>query len=305
MAMRRMFALFACISIIVIFTVLPAFAQQTAVPTQDTVKLEYKFVPGDLSRYKMVFDMNAQMMSDNQSGMAIPPMNIKLVGFVEQEVKRVLENGDAEITVKIPSLKMTMMDSTTDIPVDKIPVITLIMSKQGIVKSISGLENINAITGGIPLLGNNGTGYQYSAFPDKPLSVGDTWSLDLPIPGGTPIHYEAKMLEIGSKVGNYTVAVYSENVNGDMSFTIDPSKAAVSQTAGVPPVPIAVKMLMKGTSKFSPDLGKVINSTGSIDISMDVTVNDSSVASSGMTMPLKMSMQGTYTVFIMPSEEPK
>lgn len=304
MTMRRLFLIFACI--VIALCAIPLFAQDAGVAAGDTVKLEYKFVPGDTSDYKMVGDMNVNITSAVQAGEQIPAMNVKMVGITSQHVNKILDNGDAEITYKVKSMKMTMMGSTSNVPVDQMPVMTVTMSKDGRIKSFTGLDQAKSMITGIPILGDGGAQMQYSAFPDKPLAVGDTWTYDIPLStNGAPIHLEGKMLQIGAKAGDYTVAVYSENLSGDLNFGIDPSKIAGSQAAGVPAMILSGKINARGTSKFSPDLGKLISGTGTIEMQMNMNPQSATGASTDASFAMSMSVQGSYDMFLMPPEKAK
>lgn len=282
---------------------MPLFAQDAAAPATDTVILEYIFSRGDVNRYKTTIDMNVNVLSDTQGGLQIPSMALKMVGFTNQTVSNVLENGDGEIISKVESMKMTMMGSTNEMPVNQMPAVTTTMTKTGLVKSISRLEKVPGMLSGIPMFNMGSTGSQFSAFPGKPVATGDTWIQDIPSPLGGNMHSECKLLEKDARAGSYTVAVYSENASGDVNFNMDPSKVAGETANGVSRMGMTGKFVIKGTSKFSTEYGKMISTSGTMDIQMDMEMpagpGAPSAAGANQT-PIKMNITGTYTMFIMP-----
>lgn len=114
---------------------------------QDAVKLELKFTPGELLRYKMVGSVNVDMQIDMPNAPQMPTIPIQVVGVVRQRTKRVLPNGDAEIAAAVESMKMIMGNEAKEFPVNQIPVITMVISRNGTVKSVQGLEKFNDACG--------------------------------------------------------------------------------------------------------------------------------------------------------------
>ena len=277
-------------------------AQDVTPPVPDTITLEYKFLKDDTTRYKLVLDMNANIQMDAPAAQQIPQMAVKIVIVMNQKVVKVLENGDAEISPKIESIKMTMMGATNELPLDKAPQITIVMSKTGVMKSITGMDKtVSDMFSGIPMLNAGSSGPQLSIFPDKPIAVGDAWIQDIPSPMGGNMHSECKLLEKDAKAGNYTVAVYSQNINGDLKFSMTPP-AGVAQTAiALPQMGMSGKFDYKGTSKFSMDLGKLISSGGAMNMQIDLNAP----ASPGTAaQPIKVIVNGTFQMYIMPPAVP-
>ncbi|MHB1458680.1 MAG: hypothetical protein ACYC0V_17365 [Armatimonadota bacterium] len=273
-------------------------AQDVTPPVPDTITLENKFVKGDTSRYKMVFDMNANIQMEAAGAQQIPPMAVKIVLIMNQKVNKILENGDAEISPKIESLKMTMMGATNEIPLDKAPPITMVMSKTGVIKSITGMDkSFSDMLSGIPMLNAGGSGTQLNIFPDKPVGVGDAWIQDIQNPLGGGMHSECKLLEKDAKAGNYTVAVISQNINGDINFNMKPPTGVTDTPIVLPQMGMSGKYDYKGTNKFSTELGKLISSSGLLSMQIDLNA-PSSPGTTAQT--IKVLVNGTLQMYIMP-----
>lgn len=266
------------------------------------ITLEYKFVKNDTTRYKLVLDMNANIQMDVPAAQQIPPMAVKIVLVMSQKVIKVLENGDAEISPKIESIKMTMMGATNEIPIEKAPLVTMVMSKTGVLKSVSGIDKtFSGMLSGIPMLNSGTSGPQLNILPDKPIGVGDSWIQDIPGPFGGKIHSECKLLEKDAKAGNYTVVVYSQDINGDLKFDM-PTIGGAAQTAmPLPLMGMNGKFDYKGTGKFSTELGKMISSGGSINMQIDMNAPASPGASA---QPIKILVDGAFQMYIMPPAAP-
>ncbi|MHB1001933.1 MAG: hypothetical protein ACYC27_22055 [Armatimonadota bacterium] len=284
-----------------------AFAQDAPVTdavNTDALKLEYKFKPGDISRYKMVMDMNVNVKMPAAEGMEIPSMPVKLVFVYNQQVQRLLENGDAEVISTMELMKMTMMGTVQEIPVNQIPKITMVMSKDGSVKSIQGMEKIMNSLGGMPLPNIAGSG-RYSLFPIKPLMVGESWIQDIPSPFGTgTMHTEGKLLSKDAKVGGYTAASYSENASGDICIKppTPPADGENAVPAQGPQIDLTGKFNVKGNGNFAINEGKMISSKGTMELQMSMGM-PTSIGAAGESMNINMT--GSYDMFLLPPAKTK
>jgi len=227
---------------------------------QDTVKLEYKFKQGELLRYKMIMNMTMQMSGIGGEEAEVPAMSAQTVAVTRQRTKKVLPNGDAEVTSAVESMKMTMGDKTQELPVDKMPVVTMVISKNGTVKSIKGLDDkMPTMFGGMDLSALG----QLGGLPEGEVKVGDTWSQDVPFPtGGWSLQVSGELLSTDTKLGKYKVATFKLNIGGDVSseIPIPASSDETSSTGG--------NMAITGTTSgdatvyFSCEKGQIIRTEG-------------------------------------------
>lgn len=102
--MRRRFAIFPFITLLI--------ALGAGGLAQESVKLDLKFNPGEVSRYKMIVDINLSLDASGPSSIQIPNLPMGIVVVMRQRTKRVLPSGDAEINAVVESLKMTMGNKT-------------------------------------------------------------------------------------------------------------------------------------------------------------------------------------------------
>lgn len=272
------------------------------VTSPDTIKLEYKFVKGDVTRYKVVLDMNADIKMDAAATQQIPQMAVKIVAITNQKINKILENGDAEIIPGAESLKLTMMGATNEIPLNQAPQMKMVMSKTGSVVSFSGMDKAATdMLASMPMLGNGSSMPQISEFPDKPIGVGDSWIQDIPNMLGGNMHYECKLLEKNAKVGAYTVAVFSENVNGDMTINMTPPAGVTQGALPLPQMGMSGKYDAKLMNKFSTDLGKLVACNGTINMQFDMSMPNAQAAPATPAQPIKVVINGTVQMYLMPA----
>jgi hypothetical protein len=264
----------------------------------DTIKLEYKFVKGDVTRYKVVLDMNADIKMDIATAQQIPQMALKIVAIANQKVNKVFENGDAEIIPGVESLKLTMMGATNEMPMNQAPQMKMVMSKTGSVKSITGIDKATAdMLSSMPMIANGASMPQISEFPDKPIGVGDSWIQDIPNMLGGNMHYECKL-------GTYTVAVFSENVNGDMTLNMKPPTGATQSVLPFPQMGMSGKYDAKLVNKFSTDLGKLVSCNGTINMQFDMSMPNAQTAQTSPATPaqsIKVVINGTIQMYLAPA----
>lgn len=271
----------------------------------DSVKLEYKFNKGEKIRYKSVIDMNVAVMPNGAVESDIPAISLKIVTYSETTVNNILENGDAEVSTKIESMKMTMMDTTSFLPVEKIPEIKSVMAKNGTIRKCEGLEKIYGMTGGLPLMNSmSSSPAPQHVFPETLLKVGDTWANDIAYGSLIDLHINSKLIEIGAKAGNYDVAVYSDNITGNLHI-----KSADFKPAGQNENDEAIseddaangKFDIRSLTKFSTELGRIISTIGNLDMDINIALQKDNSKSEMNSITLKIS--GSFENFILSTNE--
>lgn len=230
---------------------------------QDGVLLQYKFTPNELLRYNvsMAADITVQM---NIPGVEqIPGIPVSMQGVMRQRTKRVLENGDAEIAVAFESLKMEASGTQIPIDVKTMPVITMVMSPSGQVKSSQGLEKMSAAFGGMPFA-DMGSLAQNSAFPQRPLNIGDTWTQDVPFPMGGKLQIQAQLAVAESGVAGIQQAM-SGNINISSPMAGD-AQGQMANSRG--------NILMNCNVYFSTERGVMLRSEGIGRMELALTAAD-------------------------------
>ena len=287
------------VRILVLCAVLGAVAGQAF--GQDAVRLEYKFRPGELLRYKVVMNMkmDMQMSAPDASSVQMPPMRMQAVGIMRQRTKRVLPNGDAEVASAVESMKMTMGDKTEAMPAKKMPVTTMVISKNGVLKSVQGLDKVYNQFGGMQFFSPESFG-QFAGFPEGELKAGDTWTQDIPFPmGGGSLRVSGKFLSANTKLGSYTVATLEQNAGGDISFDIPvpaPNSEASSTAANM-----GAKGAFLGDAKvyFSVEKGLMVRTDGKANIQMKM---DFSGGPDGQQGAMNIGIDVNFQMFLLPGQ---
>jgi len=290
------------VRIVVLCAVLSVLAGQAF--GQETVRLEYKFKQGELLRYKMVMSatINMQMsMPDGSSGQ-MPSIPMQMVGVMRQRTRKVLPNGDAEVAYAFESMKVTVGDMTQQSPTEKIPVITMVISKNGVPKSIQGLEKLGGQSGYTQFISPETLG-QYGALPEGDLKVGDTWSQDVPFPIGGRLQMSGKLLSTDTKLGSYTVATFEQNTGGDINMNIPvpmPSNGAPSTGGNVG---ANGEFLGDTTVYFSLEEGKMIRTSGRATLQMKVDIAGAAgTGNANAPGGIDMNMDMNFEMFLLPGQ---
>ena len=259
---------------------------------QDTVKLQYKFTPGELLRYKMTMNanVNMQMSMPEATGSQMPSMPFRVVGVVRQRTKRILPNGDAEIAVAFESMRITMGEKTETMPGDKIPVTTMTISKDGTVKNVSGMEKMGGQFAGMPFVSPSSLG-QYNGLPDKDLTIGESWSQTVPFPtGGGNLQVTGTLVSTNTKLGKYNVATFRQSAGGDIdlgAFMPTGMQSSGGSSSG------NATFIGDATIYFAPEEGRVIRTEGKAAAQVAMNFSGGPEGQSGamaMTMDMKFDL---------------
>ena len=237
---------------------------------QDSIKLEYKFVPGELLRYKMV--MNATLQLDVPSTGKSLSIPVAMAAVVRQRTKRVLPDGNAEIAVAFESIRVQMGDQVRELPAKEIPVATLVMSRSGRVKNLNipTVDSAQFMGGRMCPVGGFG---DYVALPEAVVQVGDSWSQNLPeVPGLGTIRGTGKLISANSKVGKYKAAVVKQSIGGDLNMDMPLALSAQGGSAVPPGMKVNGAFLGDGTIYFSAERGRLIRTDGRVDMQVNVNV---------------------------------
>ena len=264
---------------------------------QETVRLELKFKPGELLRYKMVMNMNISMEASGPSTAQIPNLPMRMVMMMRQRTKRILPNGSAQVNAVVDSMKLTMVNKTQDIPVKKMPCMTVVIGPSGRVESVTGLEKLTAASNGMPFV-NPWSMQQYCGLPSNELIVGESWSQSLPFPMGGNVSVIGTLVSASEVLGKSKVAVVKQDIYGDLDF----ANLAQSFSGQQVPIPSGLKMKGKingsGTTYFSTEKGQMMRTDGWADIQMALDVPASSQGGQSGSMSMKMRMD--FEVFLLP-----
>lgn len=244
------------------------------------VDLQYKFKPGEVVRHKIVVDMDVALAISAPNAPQIPPMHIKVVGFVKQKTNRVLPDGNAEVVDTVESMTMTIGGETKKLPLEKVPPITGIVSRFGPANPFANASGSGSALSTMPL-GNFGM-TQYVLLPGQALNIGDYWTDTVKLPFDANIQQRSTLISEKAALGRYTVAVIKQDLSGDVNLPFSQLAALAGQVPGAQQIPFDgnLKALMVGamSTYFSAERGRVIRTEGTMDMQMDADVKDASMS---------------------------
>jgi hypothetical protein len=278
--MRKLQAVYAISCLLLSILAVSAFGQSA-------VNLQHKFTVGESVCYKIV--VNMQVTMGGQGSVAIPA---QIVGIVKHETKRLLDNGNAEISATIQSMKMDVAGNAQVMPTAQAVPVTIVLSPDGDMKSIHGLDKASGVFGGMQqflLLSSLG---QYSPLPAN-LTTGTTWTQNLSSPtDSATVAVQCKLLNPSTTVGANTVASIQQNLTGDLHFTMPmPNLGTAPQSSTIG---LKGPFKTEGMLSLSTDKGAVVRSTGKGSAQLAVTIPNS-------TDNTNVNAQITYDIFVVPA----
>lgn len=269
---------------------------------QEGIKLRYQYIVGEELRYKFVMDIvmsiDRSLAGAERTGGNSQLVSGQCVGIVKQKTKKIMPNGDAQITFGYEQIKVTMEEKTQIIPTDKFPEITLVLSSDGKIKDIKWTGDKKIVPGmsdPLSLMNFEGTGYP-SPFPSEPVKVDDTWTSEIPSPmGDGKINVSSKVLSLDTKIGGYTAAKILQDLNGNISLSMPMPNTEDSQGKSM-----TNRLTIGGTGIIyhSIDKGKLIKAEwkGDVLTTMEVPLPEDKAGTMTMNMQMK------YVMYLLPKK---
>ncbi|MFA6665167.1 MAG: hypothetical protein WCT06_01215 [Armatimonadota bacterium] len=222
----------------------------------NVVKLECKFKAGEVLRYKVESD--AEITVNIPGIVQLPPIPVKMSASLVQKTNSILSDGSADISASAESFKLELNGSIQDIPQEQMPVLRLIVSKNGEIKEVKGLENAAPTIPGMQLSAISAL-CRFGGFPSGEIAPGDSWKANFPFVLGKGSIAVLCKLESLKEQGQS--ACYSQVGAGDVELALPFGMDAGSMAKTVKgPVQCLGKVV------FSPALGRVVMSEGAIDM---------------------------------------
>lgn len=259
---------------------------------QETVKLQMKFTPGEVLRYKMLLDGNIAFTATGPNAPQAPNMPMRMVAVVKQKTKRVLPSGDAEVTAVLESMKVSIAGKTHELTKkDMATPITMIMGRNGQVKSMAGSEKLTGQFKGMNFM-NPGSMGQFGALPDGDLTVGESWSQSMPFPmGGGSMLLIGKVVSANERLGNTRVAVIRQDISADLDLGAQMT-AMMNQKASLPPgVSAKGQFTGSGTTFLSPEKGRLMRAEGAFQARANMKGPSNQGGPSSMDMDFSISFE--------------
>ena len=260
-------------------------------------RLQFKDPQGAERNYKMAMHMKGTV---DTMGMTVP-MDMTMGMKSAEKVHAVNANGTSSIDsdVKDGTVKMVMSIPGGDKPQtieQAIPAFGMSFDraasgKMTNIKMTGDLDpklkkQVDSINSQLQYPG------QAMIFPDKELQIGDSWdgTQTFSLLPGAKMEIKVKYTLTGTKeVNGKTYLVLTSDINANIKdMTMDMSADGGAANTTKTQLKITMNMVGSGTSLFDADAGEM----GDTTFKMKVDANMTSGGASGMTMTMKMTMDG-------------
>jgi len=254
------------------------------------ITLRMKFRTGNVTKYRMVMDMNMAM---NMSGQP-KPMHVamRMTATMRQKILKVLPDGSAEVKASTSGFKTVLNGQPFKAPtVANVGPITMTIDPLGRPKNMQSQDKTIS-----PMLSNmfggSGGATMPDMLPDHPVKVGDTWSGSFPLPmlGGTAT-YQYTLLAVET-VGGIRTARIRFGVNMPLNTAASTGPGAIG--GSMPGVGMTGTMAGSGILRFAVSSGKLESMSGSAHMSPTLTPGKDQQGSGqlqgSMNMKMDMSM---------------
>ncbi len=267
----------------------------TVAPAAQAVPLHYKWVVGQVRRYKMTMTMTGTIPTGT-SGTRIP-MNMAMQMVMRQTVKSV-QSGDGAATLvsQIESTRMAMngkempMTAAQQAPMKKPMTTEMLPSGKIVSLQMPGLGAavMPGMDIGKSLMGST------LAFPDGPVKVGDTWNGALGAGMmGMQMGMTSTLMGLETRNGAQ-VATIGQKITGDLSGMVNKAMPAGMGMSG--------KISGTGTLVFDTTAGALVSQ--SLQNAIDMTITASPGAPAGVPPSMNIKMQQSTVMERLPDTAP-
>jgi hypothetical protein len=236
---------------------------------QGFAKLQHKFVAGETERY------NVRLETKINTGTRSTAVTI--TGIREQQVTQLLPNGDAEIHYRFQDMKISSGKGWQDSPASAWPYLAMLVSPDGTVKEMRGLEK-SGPAAQIPFLNIENLDQCLDLLPAIELRPGATWTQNITLPGTKDnpstgsIKVEGQVLNTNESLKGIPVVRFGEKAEGKQSFSQpapsgSPAKAKILDEVGT--------INAEVENCFSVETGRLVSSTGTGMVVLNDTFRDS------------------------------
>lgn len=247
--------------------------------------MQYKFAPGQVFRYQI--DVDETLVSKSNKTVArTTPIQTKLTGVRNEQVKQVFPNGDAEILYTFESMRINDGKNWQN---TQLPAVTLLVSNTGVVKDTRGLESKGGFFAAMPFLNPENLDEYMSALPGSTVSnVGDSWTQDILIPGLAKLQSvgglkaNGKLLSLDETANGVKTVKYNQTVGGTVRFVM------AAPLSGQPDGSMDTAMIVNAQADnyFSPEKGAMMLNEGQGSTRLNSEVKDSKGNSMGIVNTL-------------------
>lgn len=216
------------------------------------VELKYKFTPGEMTRFRIY-----QHATGNRSitGSSAPSsIDVELTSIIRVRCGRVMPSGEAEIVIETESSVLRIAGRTASNPPASEPRTMLIDSRGNVIQPEGATASPPASRSSKLDFGSVESIALLAILPEKAVSVGDTWSAEIPLP-----------ISPGSKL---MLSFRLEDVKRSSSGRTAVVKLALSTpiNADVVAAPPSPQGSQEGTAtlNFDPEKGSLEYAEGSV-----------------------------------------
>ncbi len=271
-----------------------------AAPAANNATLHYKFVAGQVHRYKLTTNMVGTMMT-GQSGAGIP-LDTATQIVMKQTVKDVrATDGAATLVTEIESMRVAMNGKEQPVPEAQQAAMkkpfTQVMLPTGKVLSVTLPDTPGMAMPGMDL--SKSFSSMSVAFPDGPLKAGETWKGTVAVPGmeGTNLNYDSTLTSLTGD-GDEARANVDQKIDGTLGMTMSKGMPMAMKLAGT--------ILGTGSMIFNTAQGALESMTNdsTIDMTMTFKPTPGQATPPGMPNGMKMQMRQKVTMERLPDVAP-
>lgn len=261
-------------------TTAPTAAPPAVAPTAPSVPLRYKWVAGQVRRYKMTMTTNGTIPTGT-SGTTLP-MNMAMQMVMRQTVKDVNPtDGVATIVSQIGSMRMAMNGQEMPMTAAQLAPMRKPMTMQMLPSGkMMSLETPGLAGAGVPGM-DIGKSLMSStlAFPDGPVKVGDTWNGALGAGMmGMQMAMASTLAGVETKDGAQ-IATISQKITGNLSAMTKAMPAGMGMSGNITGT---------GTMLFDTTAGALVSQSLQNVIDMTVIAKPGAPAGVPPSMNIKM-----------------
>jgi hypothetical protein len=214
----------------------------------NSVSLRYKFIPGNVYRYKVSIAFELKTPGDGQTSLTTSTVT----GSFENTVKSVDSNGDATLSGQMHDVTDTVAINGQQVQLPQSVVDNLELTSTEVLSPLGKIISISQASpssGGASSMMGPSTMFAYATLPDHPVKINDTWRTPVVFPTmPDPMYVKLALIGLDTSSGS-TVASLAAKI-----FLQTTTKPA----AGGGRI-VYMNMTGSGSEKFDIDRGMITN----------------------------------------------
>jgi hypothetical protein len=236
-------------------------------PEKPWVKLQMKFVPGQLYRYKLEVTTTSALQSEDLPAVSHTAV---VTAIIRERTKSILPDGQAQVALAYESLKMNLDGVESEVPATQIPTVVTQLSSAGALEYVPDGTKIREllkipdyVSVTLPTIGDC-----YVPLSGRPMKLGDTWSTNVSAdqsPVGLALRTNYEIIAIGEKVNNQVVtSIIRRTEGGSLKPLAGSGSNAVAGNNG--------RVEMSDLMRISEETGRLVSRDAATDTAFAKTI---------------------------------